>query len=59
MDSRKPFSDRLDAKLDNHTPLHLRSVGKKMEEMYSEGGVCPHSYSCECDPQLSVVSAIF
>ena len=29
MDSQKPFSDHLDAKLDSYAPLYLRSVGKK------------------------------
>ena len=50
MDSRKMFSVPLDTKLDSHAPLHLKSVGKKMGEMYCEGGVCPRSSGCECGP---------
>ena len=45
-DLRKMFNDHLDAKLDSHTPLYLRSVGKRW---YSEGGVCPRSSGRECD----------
>ena len=34
---------------DSHAPSCFRLVGKKVGEIYSEGGFCPHSSGRECD----------
>ena len=58
-DTRKTFNDHLDAKLDSHTPLYLRSAGKRWEKCTAKVVFalvalamsvieCLHSSTCTC-----------
>ena len=46
---RKPISERYQVTRDSLAPSYFRLVGKKMGEMYSEGGFCPCSSDRECN----------